>query len=188
MWPHLETCFLREFSPLPNFLRLFKPPSHKLLSVRSSITSLPETVDIFHIPGLTWSLDHWTVQISPCSLMLSPPSGVFLLGVLYFSTTLQTFVAPSSPLHLLSTHSPWFQHHLCDEYYLNDIVNVTSFLSHGCSFKFPIKYLHNLNGPRVPQTKKKTKVIIFLLYHICFFCTLCFHWSHHHHHLPGHPN
>ena len=164
------------------------PPSHKLLSVRSSITSLPETVDIFHIPGLTWSLDHWTVQISPCFLMLSPPSGVFLLGVLYFSTTLQTFVAPSSPLHLLSTHSPWFQHHLCDEYYLNDIVNVTSFLSHGCSFKFPIKYLHNLDGPRVPQTKKKTKVIIFLLYHICFFCTLCFHWSHHHHHLPGHPN
>lgn len=67
-------------------------------------------------------------------------------------------------LHLLSTHSPWLQHHLCDEYYLNDIVNVTSFLSHGCSFKFPIKYLHNLDDPRVLQTKKKKTRSLFFSY------------------------
>lgn len=140
------------------------PPSHKLLSVRSSITSLPETAGIFHSPGLTWSLGHWTVQVSPCSLMLCPPWGVFLntvlLGVLYFST-LRSSVAPSPPLHLLSTHSPWLQHHLCDKYHLNYIVNVTSCLSRGCSLKFPIKYLYNLDGPRVPQTKKKPRSLFF---------------------------
>ena len=70
-------------------------------------------------------------------------------------------MAPSSPLHLLSIHSPRLQHHLCDKYYLNYILNVTSFLSHGCNFKFPIKYLYNLDDPRVPQTKKKKRSLFF---------------------------